>query len=414
MKSGLVHEFRAALDDILDAWFPRVIDREHGGFLCDFDHRWKPRGPQNKMLEFQARQTRLAGIAAEFLPERDDLRAAVEHGFTFLRDAMWDQEHGGFYRMVDRAGSPLEERTKHGHGTAYAISACVVHHRVTGSDVSLDLTKRGFDWLEQHGHDTRHGGYFGYYRREGRPILGRDDSIPDYPLRDPIGTPLGMKDVNTNKDLMETLGQVAGIWPNELVLARLREMLDLVCQRVIVPPGTCHMYFHPDWTPIPHCAHYGHNVHLAAVLLNAADPLETGARGKAVATSRALLDTALEYSWVPGTGGFAYAGSAFGPVYLEDQVWYLDRKYWWPQVEGLVALVHFATKEGKSAYSDRAAALWRYIRTHLIDHRHGGWFPLGLDAGKWVRRLTKASVWRDGSHEGMGLIKCIRILEADG
>lgn len=414
IRARWLHEFRDALGNVLDAWFPRVIDREHGGFLCDFDHRWRPTGPHHKLLEFQARQTRLAAVAAEFLPERADLRAAADHGFSYLRDAMWDPEYGGFYRLLDRAGSPLEDRTKHGHGTAYTLSACVAHHRLTGSDQSLDLAKRGFDWMEQHAHDDRHGGYFGYYRRDGRPVFDRADSIREYQVRDPLGTPLGLKDVNTTKDLMEALSQVGAVWPDDLVIERLREMLDIVRERVVVPPGSCHMYFNPDWTPIPDFAYYGHNVHMASLLLHAAIPLGAEAKEKAEATSRALLDCALEYAWDPSTGGFAYAGSTFGPTYFEDQVMFLDAKYWWPQAEALVALVHFAAKEGAGVYSDRASALWRYIQTFLVDRRYGGWLQVGREAGRSVRKLPKADLWKDGSHEGMGLMKCIRILEPGG
>jgi mannose/cellobiose epimerase-like protein (N-acyl-D-glucosamine 2-epimerase family) len=58
--------------------------------------------------------------------------------------------------------------------------------------------------------------------------------------------------------------------------------------------------------------------------------------------------------------------------------------------------------------------LWRYIQTHLVDARHGGWFRMGRDAGREVRKLPKADLWKDGSHEGMALMKCIRILEPGG
>ena len=409
-RAKMVRELRDALDDLLDAWFPRVIDREHGGFLCDFDHRWKPTGPHRKMLEFQARQTRLAVIAAEFLPERADLRAAAEHGISYLRDVMWDGELGGFYRLLDRAGSPLEDGSKHGHGTAYALSACAAHHRLTGSADSLDLTKRGFDWMERHAHDDRNGGYFGYYRRDGRLILDKADSPSDYQLWDPIGTPLGLKDVNTTKDLMETMGQLAGVWPDDRVLERMREMVEVVCTRVVSPPGSCHMYFNDDWTPVPHHAHYGHNLHTASLLLYMVDSLGGDMKEKAEATARALLECALEYAWDPVKGGFAYAGSTFGRVYLENQTWFVAEKYWWPQAESLVGLVRLARMDGPGFYSERALALWHYIRTYLIDRRYGGWYRLGLDGGEEAREQPKADVWRDGSHEGMALIKCIRSL----
>lgn len=407
----MIREFRDALETLLDVWFPRVIDHEHGGFLCDFDYRWKPTGPHRKLLEFQARQTRLAASAAEFFPDRADLRAAAEHGFAYLRDAMWDREFGGFYRLLDRAGKPLEEGSKHGHGTAYSISACVAQHRLTGTGESLELARRAFDWMEQHAHDRLHGGYFGYHLRDGRLILGRKDSLREYPSRDPIGTPLGMKDVNTTKDLMETLGLLASVYPDPLVLERLGEMLRIIREHVVVPPGACHMYFNPDWRPIPDLAYYGHNVHLATLLPTAAAPLGVEEMERAEATARALLDCALEYAWDPSTGGFAYAGSTFGRIYIEDQVWYADTKYWWPQAEALVSLVYFAGK-GTGVYPDRALALWRYIQENFVDARYGGWFKVGRETGNKARKLPKADVWRDGSHEGMALMKCIRILEA--
>jgi hypothetical protein len=30
---------------VMEAWFPRCLDRDAGGFFCDFDRRWKRRGP---------------------------------------------------------------------------------------------------------------------------------------------------------------------------------------------------------------------------------------------------------------------------------------------------------------------------------------------------------------------------------
>ena len=410
----LVRQFRDALVALLDVWFPRVIDREHGGFRCDFDYRWNPSGPHHKMLEFQARQTRLAALAAAFFPERADLREAADHGLAYLRDAMWDGEFGGFYRLVDRAGTPLEEGSKHLHGTAYTISACVAHHRLTGIEASLDLAKRGFEWMEQHAHDPRHGGYFGYSRRDGRLILDRSGSLPEYPARDPIGTPLGFKDVNTTKDLMETMGQLARAWPDARVLERLREMLMIVRERVVVPPGAVHMFYNPDWTPIPDIAHYGHGLHLAALLPVAAAPLGPEEVASADAASRMLLDCALEYAWDPSTGGFVHAGSTFGRILLEDIVVYVDTKFWWPQAEGLVALTYFATQDGGVPYADRAAALWRYIEANLVDRRYGGWFRMGSDTpGRDVGSMAKSDLWKDGSHEGMALMRCIRLLEGE-
>ena len=48
---------------ILEVWFPRALDREQGGFLCEFDFQWKPSGKQPKTIVFQSRLTWLASQA---------------------------------------------------------------------------------------------------------------------------------------------------------------------------------------------------------------------------------------------------------------------------------------------------------------------------------------------------------------
>lgn len=61
---GLQDEFRTALERLIGAWFPRIVDTLHGGYLCDFDHKWRNRGAILKMLEFQARSLRFVARAS--------------------------------------------------------------------------------------------------------------------------------------------------------------------------------------------------------------------------------------------------------------------------------------------------------------------------------------------------------------
>ena len=76
-------EIRRALDrHVLDAWFPACLDHENGGFLCDFDARWRPDGAQVKMLEFQARQTRVAALGCRLHPGDPAWRRGVRAGLA--------------------------------------------------------------------------------------------------------------------------------------------------------------------------------------------------------------------------------------------------------------------------------------------------------------------------------------------
>ena len=76
--------------------------------------------------------------------------------------------------ILTRTGIPEEHETKHGHGIAYAISACAACHELTGETDCLDLAKSAFAWLEANARDREHGGYFVFYKRDGTPILAKD------------------------------------------------------------------------------------------------------------------------------------------------------------------------------------------------------------------------------------------------
>src|SRR5678816_3930705 len=88
---------------ILEVWFPRALDRENGGFLCDFSYDWKPAGRQPKSVVFQSRLLWLASQGILRYPDDQRYREAADHGFKFLRDVQWDQAQGCLLYTSDAA-----------------------------------------------------------------------------------------------------------------------------------------------------------------------------------------------------------------------------------------------------------------------------------------------------------------------
>ncbi len=409
----LAKELEVELATILKAWFPRCLDQQHGGFLSDFDYKWRPRGPQLKMLEHQARMLRLISRVAAH-PGYEHFREFATHGFKYLRDVLWDHEYGGWFRMLDRAGTPLEAQTKHGHGASYAISACAAYYEITSDPAALDLAMRAFAWMEKVGHDSEYGGYFALYTRDGRRVLSQDQCPIPNTVRDCIGTPLGLKDANTNADMLDTAADLYRIWPDALVGERLVEMANVVCNRMIVPPGAVHMYFQPDWTPVPDFARYPYGLNTANILARSlqSPPLSSFGAGPRVVKS--VIDSVLAYGWDESAGGFFYGGSTFGATYVDDLVVLIRDKFWWPQAEGLRSLLRMGLlyPEDERNYIARFSQLWSYIRDHLIDHSRGGWLQVGTDSKPRRWGSPKASVWKEPSHEVHSLLECVRLLRS--
>jgi mannobiose 2-epimerase len=212
----------------IDPWFPRSVDLQHGGFFCDFDYRWKACGPQDKFLEFQARQTWFAAVASHFYPTDQRLLEARKHGFAFLHGPLWDQGPGGWFHRLDRMCRPLENATKHVQGIAYGISAAVAVYEATGERDAVRLAQDAFTWIDRHAYDREYGGYFGYLTRNGEVIRAKEIQQSG---TDTIGTPVGCKDINVHSDLLESFTDLYRVWPDPGVRARLIETIDIVSWR---------------------------------------------------------------------------------------------------------------------------------------------------------------------------------------
>ena len=422
-QSQTAEEFESVLQrHVLDVWFPRSLDLEYGGFLCDFDYAWRPCGPHEKLLEFQARQTWLAAEASQAYPQDDRFRQAARHGFRYLRDVMWDSDFGGWFHRLDRSGHPLESHTKHSHGAAYAIAACIAVYEATGETGALELAREGFEWLERCARDNEHGGYFGFLRRDGTII--RDESESPWPAEtDTIETPIGYKDSNVHSDLLETFIYLYKVWPSPKVEERLSEVVTILCQRMALPSGALHYFCQADWTPVPHLVRFGVELQMAFRLLGACGLV--GDLENMTNTARRLVDHAVRYGWDKEAGGFFYAGPGTSPIRLAGSL-VVRTKSWWVQTEALNALLALSCLERENTnYLKRFEAQWSYVRRYLIDSRHGGFYQSGLDVlPAWRRRLglrftpgyitRKGNDWKDGSHEGRALLNCILMLNANG
>ena len=415
-----VEPFETALRrHVLDPWFPRCLDQTHGGFLCDFDRSWASCGPHDKLLEFQARQTLTAADACRRYAGVSAFREAALHGLCYLRDVMWDGVNGGWFHRLDRSGRPLEAHTKHAHGAAYAIEACVAVHEATGDASALRLAQQGFDWLDRHARDPEFGGYFGFLTRDNGVIRDPRD-CPWKSECDTVGTEIGLKDANVHSDLLETLVHLYRAWPDARVGERLAEVLDIISDKMLVPStGALHIFVTPDWRPIPHLSRAGYQCQTAYRLTIARELTGDGHRLRRLGGK--LLDHALRYTRDP-RGGFRYAAPGASPRFLQGQDLLSRDKAWWVQAEALKALLAMSRLfPDRPDYLEHFESVWEYFQRQLLDGEHGGTYMSALDAqSRWRRGLgarfasaaitKKGNIWKDASHDGRALLYCVEHL----
>lgn len=413
------HEMDKVLTDMLNAWYPKSVDTLHGGFLSTFTHDFKPGDDQRKMIVSQSRHVWTNSKAAERHPDIQHYKTSAQHGFRFLKDVMWDKEHGGFYWLVERDGTPVAGDTlKTAYGNAFGIYAIAAYYHMSKDDEALQLAKDAFMWLEQHSHDAAYKGYFQHMKRDGTPVL-RSEKFPST-------SDIGYKDQNSSIHLLEAFTELYQVWPDPLVKERLNEMLILLRDTIVTPKGNLTLFLERDFTPLSfqdssreviaehhyldHVS-FGHDVETAFLLLEASHVLGVEHDEATETVAKRMVDHSIVNGWDNTKGGFydeAY--------YYKDEsaitVTY-DTKNWWAQAEGLNTLLLMSERYPNDAmnYYDKFVKLWEYTYQNLVDHEYGDLYAGGIDRQPEMRTAVKGHIWKATYHQYRALENCIKRLE---
>ena len=386
--------------DVLNVWYPRTVDTEHGGFYADFDRQWNRLPSHGKFAVFQGRMTwtaatvaiRRPALKAQYLPY-------VRHGVAYLHDTMWDHQYGGFYWGLGDDGKVSLQfgDGKHLYGMSFCIYALAAAYKADPNPQTLAFAQQAFEWTEAHAHDQVNGGYYEWLTREGKPML-----VPPYKPTVQFlygaDSPVGYKSMNTHIHLLEAYTELYGVWKDERLRKRVEELLAVVRDKVTVEPGAMNLYFIPDWKPVPDHDSYGHDVETTYLMQEAADALGKGEDDHTRKTGRMLVDHALAYGWDPVNGGLFHSGAFFGKP--DDLL-----KEWWVEMESLNALLLMHQLYGATTdvYWNAFQKQWSYIRRFQVDPEFGGEYNLIKPDGHPVSP-NKGSMWKGAYHDGRALL----------
>ena len=396
-------------DELTQHWYPHAVDRERGGFHQTMARDWSLQPDENIFLVYQARMTWTAAAFAQYSPaHHDEFVGYARHGIEFLDQTMRDREFGGFHWVLDPGGRvDLELRDeKHAYGMAFVIYAASKVRQVTGDELALKVAGDAFDWLEQHAHDAKHGGYFESFRRDGTPLPRRERNVP-IPKRPPaIGVPPGLKSTNAHLHLLEALSALSKVDKREIVKERLREVFLIFRDRLIAEPGALYVLLTPDWRPVSMEDSFGHDVEAAYLMVEAAHALGMPDDPKTWQVARLLVDHALKWGWDSEHGGF-YDRARAVEARAFDQ-----RKVWWTEAEALntLLLMHWKFGDRTDGYWVAFMKVWDFIENHLLDPEHGGWYMETTRSGKIIGGDGKAHYWKANYHQSRTLMNVAKLL----
>jgi mannobiose 2-epimerase len=307
-----------------------------------------------------------------------------------MTDKLYDKKHKGFSWGTDYTGTtPILER-KVIYGQAFAIYALSEYARSGGPPKALELAFETYELLQRSAADPRHGGYFEACARDWSATV--NSALSDFDIACD-------KSMNTNLHVMEALSALYAASGDKGVLEALRGMIDIHIGKILASTGHLGLYFKADWTRMDGIVSYGHDIEASWLISEAAghawkDGLPARVRERvleiAAGTARALDEN-------EGT-----LPNELREGRLEPE------RIWWVQAEAMVGMVNAWELGGDARFLDRAAALWTFIKKHLIDRVHGEWLWSVHPDGKPVKGRPKGGFWKTAYHDGRA---CMEIME---
>lgn len=377
-------------DNILQFWIQKTVDREHGGFIGEMDQHHQINKQSDKGLVLNARILWSFASAYRLLPSPEYMEMA-DRAYDYLKTYFMDQEHGGFFWMVDYLGQPSQDK-KQVYGQAFVMYAFAEYYRATGRQEALDLAIDIYHVLEKHTYDPVHKGYIEALSRDWQ--LTGDLSLSEKDLNE-------KKSMNTHLHVLEAYTNLYRVWKSEELKKSLTELIQITIDHIIDPKSNHFLLFFDEaWQVKSHHISYGHDIEGSWLLLEAAEVLDDPHLLRQVIQAAVAMAEAVYKNGIDKDGGIWNEADRSG---LTD-----TNKDWWPQAEAMVGFYNAYELTGDKKYKTAALNSWSFIQTYIVDQAHGEWF-WGVDQGGTpLPNEPKVSPWKCPYHNSRA---CIEMLE---
>jgi N-acylglucosamine 2-epimerase len=376
--------FHTLLKDVVPFWFPRAIDRQHGGFLHCFDADGSIIDT-DKSVWVQGRMSWMLLTMYNSLEQRSEWLEWGRHGIEFLMKHGFDTD-GRMFFHVTQAGKPIRKR-RYAYSESFASIACGALFRATGEQQwrakAIELFKHFVDW-------NFTPGLMPPKFCDTRPMTGIGPRMIALTTAQSLRADVGC-DVYLESWIDRCLHEIETLF----VKHELRAVMENVA---------------PDGTIVDHfdgrLLNPGHSIEAAWFVME-----EGRYRQDQQLIERGCL--MLEYSWERGWdeqfGGLYYFRDLYGrPI---QEYWH-DMKFWWPHDEALIALLMAwqSTENARYAHWHQQVHEWSF--RHFADPQHGEWYGYLRRDGR-VSTTIKGNLWKSFFHHPRMLLKSAMLLKQE-
>ncbi|WP_458118693.1 AGE family epimerase/isomerase [Paenibacillus sp. Z6-24] len=352
--------------DTINFYVPQCRDDEVGGYHhCFFDDGTLCDDPTRHLVG-QSRFVYVFSTAA-MLSDNPIYRELAEHGLRFLQEYQRDQQHGGYYWILEN--HQVRDSSKQLYGHAFALLAAATAHKA-GIPMAADMLEDIYTVLEQH------------FWREEDGIYVDQISADWQEVSSYRGQNGNMHTCEAMMAAYEATGESRYL-DRAYFIAR-KVMFDLLPQSGDLIWEHYDQNWQIDWKfnyndtsdeirPYGHIL--GHSIEWSKLLLRLEQHRpESWMYPCAVNLFTHAADKAAD----PEHGGLYYIMDTDGEMIAPD-------KLYWVMTEalGAAAILSARTPDDPSVYLEFYDRLFAYCWDHLIDREHGGWYQqLSVDNHK--------------------------------
>jgi len=312
---GETHVFRR-LDRLSEGffkfWMTYGPDQKYGGFHGVLDIDGQPILPDHKTVVQQSQHLWALAAWSYYRGSDSKVKKEADQVYRFLKDRLYDKSQGNFYFSVDRTGKRLINRKKQIYAQASAIYGLAQYYQAYKVEEAKVMAMSVFNSLEPF-HDEIYGGY-------------DQTNDPGWLMK---GAAKGSK---THLHLMEAFTLLFEVTLDKKVLARLKELVNVVADKMRQTRNYGHVEFTHNWQPVGNPkVSYGDDFQTCWLIM-------TAARVVGRFDDRMLRSAALHIGRRAANEGFDLSHGGYFEQGTPDGKVTSPRKIWWVQMEAMAGL----------------------------------------------------------------------------
>ncbi|PKR83687.1 N-acylglucosamine 2-epimerase [Heyndrickxia camelliae] len=359
-------DFIQELNERILPFWTNLLDRENGGFYgkVDFQLNVDPNSPKGGVIG--ARHL-WSFSGAYLLTQAEQYLEAATHAYQFLKEKLWDHEHGGIYWLVDYKGRQIISE-KHVYAQSFAIYGLSEYAKASGNNEALELAITLFHMLEERCYSPENKGYNEEFTIDWKL---KDNEL----LNEGLGT---VYTTNSHLHLLEAYTNLYSVWPEKHLLKRIDHLLDLFSEKIFDrQQHFCHVAFDEKWNRTKNTFSYGHDIETSWLLTETLDVTKLDRPDVLEINKQMAIKVAEE--------GIAEDGSIFDAK-IDGMV--NKTRVWWGQAEAVIGFYNAYQLTQDEKFIQFSANAWNYIKTYIHDPRPGGeWFSRIDEGGNPISSL---------------------------